>query len=488
MPIFLIFSLIYYIPLFLVGIVAKKQNKSRELFRERNSKISWVQSFLMSLIYFVLVGEIGLNICTTYDNFRHGLGEGDGVMFIFTMFIPNLIQYLNSLVFFPKYWNPQIKGIYRKVLLLFFFLSNIYFTIKITSIILTTNTSSSLSGLFFIFSALPAIPAFFIICNVVAKISKPDLDSTSETKGFFSWKFSRPLIHLALLLGVLIASQKALTYKRRVELGISPSEALNISKEELLTNEVYILGEDKNSNKIRDDYEAWVKREYIDHDKKMAMLQYGHSQYMHMQTTLKAVKKINGKKELQFYNLEEQDQILTEYYVRMHLFWSGACLDYTFGNIDNGYNVRKKADSVLLNNKDRFDLDRLASFSGGGFNIPDYEGCLFIFKKNASSQLIISKNLRNELLMSIENGDAERIKVLSEQLSLKSLNDYMAAQISTAALVKDDENILNILFDNGLDFRKKFRDGIYGSSEDPYSVAQGLGASNSLKWFKSKYK
>lgn len=485
MVMFLFFSFIYYIPSLLVGLISRIQNKKKAIYRVKNSKIPWGQSFLTTLLYFVLVGEVGFNICTTYVEIKHGIIVNDTGLFILVLIIPNLVQFLNSLAFLPKYWNPQIKEFHREALLYFFFLINIYYTIKITSLILIT---SSLVGIFLVIGALPALPSFFVIYFIVAKSSVPDSNFSPDEKVFFSWKLSRRLIYLVLFYSIIVISQREIIYRERVKWGISPDRALNISREDLLTDEKYILGPDKNQNQIRDDYESWVETKYVDHDVKMAMLQYGYSQYRYMEATLVGMKKIQGKKELARLNLEEADRGITEYYVRQHLFWAGACVDYVSGNFDRGDFFKKEADAILINNKDRYDVDKIADFSGGGFNIPLYEGCLFTIKKDANNPVIISKNLRNELLASIAKGDAEKVKMLSQQLSFKNSDDFMLAQISTAALIKEDENILNILFDNGLDFRKKFRDGIYAFSDEPYSVAKGMGAKESLKWFDSKYK
>lgn len=485
MPVFIIFGLIYYLPAVLFWKILKNQNEKTSIYKNRNSKISGLQSFLVFLIYFILTSAIGYSLSTTYVVIQRGLIDHDLFFFFLVILVPNLIQFFNSLIFLPKYWNPSIGVIYRQVLLIAFLFLNIYITIKITSIRLN---SGSMADIFFIFGALPALPSFFVYYFLVAKSSKPDPDYPPKLNGFFSWKLNRRLILLAFVYIIILTSERAIVYFGRVSLGIPPSNALNVSRDDLLTNENYILGDDKNKNLIRDDYEIWIDKNFTDYDEKMALLQYGKTHYWYMKATIVGMKKIKEKKELNMVNLLPEDSDLTEYYVRQNLFWSGNCIDYVFRNNKKYRNANKHANEILINNKDRYDVDKIAHFSGGGFNIPDYEGCSFIMKNNMNSAEIISKNLRNNLILAIEKNEIEKVKELSKQVSSMKLEDYMVAQIATTALLNENENILDSLFNNGIDFRKKFRDNIYAFLDSPYDIAKSLGAKKSLEWFDSKYK
>lgn len=92
-----------------------------------------------------------------------------------------------------------------------------------------------------------------------------------------------------------------------------------------------------------------------------------------------------------------------------------------------------------------------------------------------------------QFIVSIEKGDVEEINRTCKQIPITDLDDYMIAEISAAALLTQNEDILDTLFKCGIDFRKDFRDEIYGFSKKPYDIAKGLGARKSLKWFESKY-
>lgn len=482
MEIFILFGLIYYIPAYLFYRSAKNQSGKKSLYKEENSKTERLQSFLLSLIYIFLLGEIGFSLCTTLVTANNGLIDEGLAFFAIVILLPNLVQYFSSMMFLPKYWNPRLYGLDRYLLLAAFFFGNVYYAIKITLIFLN---SSSLAGGFFIFGSLFAFPSYFLVLYLAAKESKPDAETYSRKSNFTFGRSFRRLLYLCLFYIVISLAQKELVYQGRISLGMSPEQAKSITADDLLTEEKYILGEDKNKNYIRDDYEYWVEKNYSDYDKKMSLLQYGRSHFKYMASTISGLKKIKGKVPLSNMNLLEKDSKTIEYYVRQHLFWSGACVKHVFK--DEGDEISKKAEALLVNNKDRYDVEKMSHFSGGGFNIPDYEGCHFRLKEDDRSEITF-KNLRNSLLHSIEAGEIDKVKELCRQIVPSDIEDYMVAEISTAALLKQNLNQLDILFDCGIDFRKKFKDSMYGSSEEPFEIAKGLQATNSVKWFEAKYR
>lgn len=484
---FLFISLIYYIPALLFISTAKLQYKNKSTYQNINSKTNGVQSFWVFVAYFFLIGLIGFTLCVLYIVTKKELIDDDFVLLLLTLIVPNIIQFINSLVFLPKYWNPGISPRGRENLLIIFFLSNIFYTFIISALILNTR---SMLPLLLIISGSLSLPSFFLLPYLAMKEIKPDLNFTQISSGF---KFDLRIKQLLCLLIVwlsLLYLQRELISSQRVKMGLSPERAMSISYDDLITDDKYILGEDENNNFIRDDYELWVEKNYIGHDEKMALLQYGQTHFRYMEATLAGMKKIKGKKKLSTINLEEEDKFLTEYFVRRHLFWAGACVSYVFNdemNRNTGRAVEEKAREILINNKQRYDVDHISHFSGGGFNIPDYEGCSFLIKKDAKKNEIASKNLRNQFIVSIEKGDVEEINRTCKQIPITDLDDYMIAEISAAALLTQNEDILDTLFKCGIDFRKDFRDEIYGFSKKPYDIAKGLGAKKSLKWFESKY-
>lgn len=474
--VFIFISVIYYFPSYLFSKIAIKQSVNKVFFLKKNSEINRSQHFILSLIYILLIGEIGYNLCSTYLELKNGLVDDDVIFFLLILIIPIIDQFLSSFVFLPKYWNPHIRGIDRRVLLIAFFVSNLFYSFKIVN--LDLNNVHNMGALFFIFLALPALPSYFVLLVIVAKESKQAEYSYRDTNKFKIEIRTKEIACLILLYVVILLSQNALIFFHRTNLGVSPKHALSISNDDLLTNEKYILGEDNNNNQIRDDYELWVQKNYADQDERMAMLQYGQSHFRFMNTTLTGLKNIKGLKELEFYNFEDKDSELIDYYSGKHIFWSGACIDYIFKKdgmeLEDLWAIRKKADAVLINNRDRYNVDKRGNFSGGGFNIPDYEGCNFIMKKSDNKDEIAFKNLRNIIIHSIEKGDSEKAKIYCSKVHDRKLEDYMIEEISTTALLKQNVNILNVLYDCGINFRKRDYNNIYSDS--------------SLKWLNSKYK
>lgn len=473
--VFIFISVIYYIPAYIFSKIAIKQIPDKEYFQKKNSEINGSQNFLISLIYIILIGEIGYRLCTTYLTVKNGLVEDSSVFFFLVLFVPIINQFLSSIVFLPRYWNPHNRGADRKNLLIIFFLSNLFYSFKIVGLFL--NNVHSMGGFFFIFLALPALPSYYVMLLTVARESKHEELPYQDTSKFKFEDRTKALSCFILFYIVLNITNYSLLFFKRTKLGISSNHALNISKDDLLTNEKYILGEDKNNNQIRDDYEDWVQKNYVDYDEKMAMLQFGRSHFLFMEATITGLKNIKGQKKLESYNFEAKDSELVKYFSDQHGEKSRACLDYVFEKegmeIEDLWAIRKKATSVLLNNADRYHVDKIGNFSGGVLLNQEYEGCNFIIKKGENKNEIAFRNLRNKLIISIENKQLENVKKYCNEVQSKILEDEMIEEISTTALLKKDTTILNTLYDCGFNLRKRNRNLIYSDI--------------SLNWINSKY-